>query len=315
MLDICPDVRMVWRPDARRPTISQFRAAMGWAAYFHHWRLAAYHRLPIYIYERTGSTLAISLATIAGTVPHVVFGSFAGALVDHWNYKRAMILADILRACMLPLLLFAGSDGMVWLIYVVAAMLATCSVVFGPARTALIPRLVEKERLLAANALDSFSDTIAGLLGPALGGLLLGLIYLTGVVILDAASFLISGLLIAYVAIPARSVDRATEPKSNQAHSMMPGANADFWQTWLLDLGQIRHNSTIFMLFVVYGAAMLGQGIINVLWVVFVKKILAGDAVVYGGIQTAVALGTLIGGALIGTFGRKISLRYLDVSA
>jgi Major Facilitator Superfamily len=263
--------------------------------------------LPIYVYQRTGSAFAAGIATIAGTLPDLLFGSVAGVLVDRWNHKHVLIAADLLRAFALPLLLLVDGANTIWVVYVFAALMSTLSVPFGPARAAFIPRLVAHEDLLAANALDSLGETVAGLVGPALGGIVFGLMHLPGVVLLDAGSFLVSCILIGCVRSPAAYAS----PSGERHRPTVAFALARFWQEWRCGLKQLARDRLLGVVAAARGVAMLGQGLISVLWVVYVTDILAGGAVVYGGVQVAVALGTLIGGLLIGTFGKLAAPRYL----
>jgi len=82
---------------------------------------------------------------------------------------------------------------------------AGISLFFGPAKGALIPRLVGHRHLVTANSLNSLSDNLGRLAGPALGGWLLGMVGLADVVIVDSVSYMVSGALIALVVMPLSS--------------------------------------------------------------------------------------------------------------
>ncbi len=105
--------------------------------------------LPFYVYTRTGSTLATGAMFIAGTIPSIILSSVAGVFVDRWDRRRTMILADLSRAALLPLLLAIQTRDGLWAIYVVAAAESAISQFFGPANGALLPRLVRDRQLLA----------------------------------------------------------------------------------------------------------------------------------------------------------------------
>ncbi len=79
---------------------------------------------------------------------------------------------------------------------------------FTPAKNAVLPLLVGESDLVAANALNSLSENLTRLTAPALGGALFGLLGLASVVWIDSASFLVSGVLIALIAFPARARSR-----------------------------------------------------------------------------------------------------------
>ncbi len=89
--------------------------------------------LPFYVYTRTGSALATGAMFIAEMVPAVLLGSVAGVFVDRWDRQRTMIVADVSRAALLPLLLTIQTRDGLWAIYVVAAAESAISQLFAPA--------------------------------------------------------------------------------------------------------------------------------------------------------------------------------------
>jgi len=158
--------------------------------------------LPFYVYQRSGSTLATGAMFIAQMTPPLLFGSVAGVFVDRWDRRRTMIVADLARAVLLLALLTVHGRADLPRIYVVAFLLAALGQLFGPAKGALIPQLVEGVHLVRANALNALGDNLPRLVGPAVGGLLFGVFGLPAAVLADSASFLVSGLLIATIRVP-----------------------------------------------------------------------------------------------------------------
>jgi MFS family permease len=126
--------------------------------------------LPFFVYERTGSALATGAMFMAETLPRLIFGSVAGVFVDRWDRKRTMILSDLSRAVILLPLLLVAAGGPVALVYVVAFVEASVSMLFLPAKNALVPNLVAEEGLTAANSLNSLSEQVPALVGALLGG-------------------------------------------------------------------------------------------------------------------------------------------------
>lgn len=173
---------------------------------------------------------------------------------------------------------------------------------FSPAKSALMPRLVEAEQLLAANTLNSLSGDLAMLVGPALGGILIGMIGFSGVVLVDAVSFLISAILIFLITLPANVAERVGQ----NARAYM-AIWVEMWQEWLAGLQLVKRERSISTLFTVMGIAMFGQGIILVLWAIFVKQVLKGGALEYGWVQVAVAAGGLLGAAFLGRVSKKLT--------
>src|SRR5919199_418218 len=98
--------------------------------------------LPFYVYTLTGSALATGGTFIAESLPSILFGSVAGVFVDRWDRRRTLIVADVVRAILLVGLLAVRSPETVWIVFAISFSQSTIGQFFGPARDALIPRLV-----------------------------------------------------------------------------------------------------------------------------------------------------------------------------
>lgn len=260
--------------------------------------------LPFYVFDLTGSTLATGGMFIALTVPRLALGSVAGVFVDRWDRRRTMLAADFARAGLLLLLLLVRSTDWLWLVYLVALAESAISQFFNPAKSAIIPRLVDDERLLAANSLNSLSESLTRLVGPALGGLLFGALGLSSVVYADSASYLVSGVLIALMAV-AGAAPAAGEDET-PAHAAATSWRA-VWREWRDGLGLVRRDRAIATLFLVMGFFMFGEGIFSVLMVAWVRDILHAGATELGWLMTTQAVGGLAGGLLAARLGKAVS--------
>lgn len=265
--------------------------------------------LPFYIYQITGSALATGIMFLVQALPSLFLGSLAGVFVDRWNRRWTMIVADLARAGILLLLLFVHSRDLLWVIYAVALIEQIISQFFIPAKGAIIPNLVEEQHLMPANSLNSTADAITRLVGPPLGGALLALFGLSSVVLVDSASYLISGIMILLILMPSRSIERETEQQRgiSQPQQIATTALANVWREWLAGLRLVIQERLLTALFVALGFIMLSQGIINVLIVVFVKAALHGNASTFGLLITFQGVGMLLGSVLVGQWGRRLS--------
>jgi MFS family permease len=261
--------------------------------------------LPIYVYILTRSTLATSTMFIAEIVPRLALGSVAGVFVDRWNRKRIMVITNLLLALGLLPLLLLHSITWLWVVYVVAFLESAISQFFIPAESALLPRLVDEEHLVSANSLGSLSSNAARLIGPPLGGIVAGLLGLNGVALLDAASFLVAAMLIAFIALDARAV------KTSTASDTLANPWIKVWREWLAGLRLVKQERNIYGVFILLAITSLGEGVFGVLFVVFVNKILHGGALQIGWLMGAQAVGGLIGGIFIGYVTRKVSPAHL----
>src|SRR5262245_29658737 len=158
--------------------------------------------LPVFVYDLTGSALATGAMFIAQTLPRLLFGPLAGVFVDRWNRKRTLVVVNLVQAAVLPLLLLVRSPDQLWLLYLVAFVQTSVSLFVRPAGSPLVPQLVGEGRLLSANGLLAFNWELTRLVAPPIGGLLMGLLGLTSVVLADSVSFLLAGLLLVLVTVP-----------------------------------------------------------------------------------------------------------------
>jgi MFS family permease len=258
--------------------------------------------LPFFVYERTGSALATGAIFIAETLPRLLFGSVAGVFVDRWDRKRTMVVSDLSRALILLPLLAAAAGGPLVLVYVVAFVEASVSMFFSPAKSATIPNLVAERDLTAANSLNSLSEEVPSLVGALLGGALLAIVGLSGLVLLDVATYLASAILISLISAPTAAP--AEEPDVTPEVAVSAWANA--LKEWLKGLRLIRRDRSVAVLFTVVSIATAGEGVVTVLVVIFFKDILGGGVQEFSYFIAAYGVGGILGGLLLGWSSRLI---------
>ena len=265
--------------------------------------------LPVYVFNTTGSTLATGLIFMAGTLPRILLGSVAGIFVDRWDRRRTLIVTNLLScAAVLPLAL-VPSTGWLWLVYGVAFVQAIINRFFIPAENAFLPSVVKKEQLAAANALNALNNNLARLVGPALGGVVMGGVGLSGVVVLDAASFLVAAGCMALV-----QTKTAPAQADLEQTDMLAGLRG-MWRAWLEGLEGLERvisDRMIRLLFLIVAAASVGEGVMAVLFIPFVTEVLRGEATAVGWLMSAQAIGGIGGGVLTsGLAGRTAPHRLL----
>ncbi|NOZ06470.1 MAG: MFS transporter, partial [Chloroflexi bacterium] len=128
------------------------------------------------VWALTGSGMAASLVILANTVPAVLIGPLAGVVLDRFDRRKAMIVADLIRAVLALGFLLVHRPDQVWLTYLFGAALVSVSAFFQPAMSAAIPRLTTDKEILAANGLSSSTWGMMLAIGAALGGVVTGLL-------------------------------------------------------------------------------------------------------------------------------------------
>jgi MFS family permease len=154
---------------------------------------AALVALPFQIYEVTRSAFLTGLLGAVELVPLIGFALFGGALADRVDRRRLLLLDQVaLVACAaaLAFLVWAPGDPPLAGLYAFGGLLAGFGAVQNVARSAIVPNLVEPEQLRSALALNFGLFQLTMVVGPALGGVLIGLLGTGAVFAIDAASCL-----------------------------------------------------------------------------------------------------------------------------
>lgn len=163
---------------------------------------------------QTGSVGMTGLVLIATTLPGVLLGPIAGTLADRHDRRWIMVGADLARGGLTAVLAyFALMNSLPFgLLVAFSAVLAALTALFTPANMAMAPSVVAPSQLLRANALLQITQQTAGLLGPVLGGLVVAMAGVGGAFSINAASFLVSAVLL--LGLPARgqAAPAASEP-------------------------------------------------------------------------------------------------------
>src|SRR3989442_1628953 len=155
-------------------------------------------------YQLWNAPAALSVVGIGMTVPTVVFLLPAGVISDRFDRRTVMLAADLFRLVAIALLsvLAITHTLRLWELVALVAVYGIGTAFFTPAFEAMVPTLLPREDLAAANSLDQFVRPIAGrLAGPAIGGALVAGLGAGAAFAVDAVSF--GGSLLALLALPA----------------------------------------------------------------------------------------------------------------
>ncbi len=147
--------------------------------------------LPYQLFLATGSPLSIGALALVQLVPLLAFSLYGGAVADAVDRRKLLLVTQsVLALSSVALVVLAITPHVpVVLIYVVAFVAGTVSSVDQPARTSAIPRLVPRRRLTMAIALNQAGSQTAGVVGPAIGGLLIASVGPGGAYLVDAVTY------------------------------------------------------------------------------------------------------------------------------
>jgi MFS transporter, DHA3 family, macrolide efflux protein len=165
----------------------------------------------IAIFRQTGHATPLALVAFFSAAPRMLLGGLAGAVADRFDRRRIMLAANVGYVVSSGLLLasFASGAFQLWHLYALVLGSALCAAIEAPAFQASVIMLVPDSHRDRANAIGMIGGPAAGILAPAIAGLLYAIIGVVGAISLDIASFMVA--LVALVAVripmPAKTVD------------------------------------------------------------------------------------------------------------
>ena len=151
--------------------------------------------------QLTGSGLALGGVLMVAGIPRAVFVLLGGALSDRFSPRSLMLYSNAFRAVVVGILaaLVLTGSAELWHLFVIAAIFGVVDALFYPAVNSIIPMLVDEASLPPANALMQGSQQLAGLIGPALAGLVIASVQLGVAFVVDAVSFAIAATALLFV--------------------------------------------------------------------------------------------------------------------
>ncbi len=131
-----------------------------------------FYTLAIYnlLLQLTGRAGSVALALVLQVLPQTLIGPTSGVVNDRLRRKHVMIAADIGRTLIVLCMLLIRSKEMVWLVYPLLMAETLLAAFFEPARSAVIPNIVEREDIVVANTLSSTTWSVNLMVGATLGG-------------------------------------------------------------------------------------------------------------------------------------------------
>jgi len=195
--------------------------------------------LPFQIKELTGSYWMVGLIGVVEIIPLIIFGLYGGVLADHVDRKKMIWVTEFgtLIATFILFLNALRDKPSVILIFVIAAIFAALSGLKRPSQDAILPRLVNHADLPSASALMSLRWQFGGIVGPAVGGLLVASYGASTGYLVDCVTFVISLALLARI----KSVPPLTTRTAPSLQSLMEGlryafGRKDLLGTYVVDL-------------------------------------------------------------------------------
>lgn len=131
----------------------------------------------LHVFALTGSTFAVSMIAVAGLVPMILAGLYGGMLADAFDRRLVALIAatvTFVSTALLAALTWSGGET-IWWLYILSMINSAANSVGMATRTAIVPRLIPRDKLAAASALNGVAFGLTVMAGPALAGLLVAL--------------------------------------------------------------------------------------------------------------------------------------------
>jgi len=200
--------------------------------------MITYVALPFQIAHLTGSYLAVGAIGLAELLPLIIFGLYGGALADTVDRRIMAIATEATMGVLVTVLLINAllPHPHVWVIYVVAMVLAAADGLQRPSIEAMVPRVVAHDQMAAASALTSIRWTLGTVLGPAIGGILISALGVWSAYAIDVVTFVISVVIL--LRLP--SIRAAAEASASLRHVIQglkyAASRRDLLGTYAVDL-------------------------------------------------------------------------------
>ena len=163
--------------------------------------------LSLYVLSITGSATLFASMLAVSILPRIILSPFAGVFGDWFDKKKAIVFLDLANAVILlgftGILFYQGSAS-IFIIYVLVVLLEIAEVFFYSAMSVVLPSVVEKEEYLEANSLRVILVSFGQLMGPILGAILFSSFGLLIAVLINAISFLLSGISEMFIKLPKK---------------------------------------------------------------------------------------------------------------
>lgn len=254
-----------------------------------------------YLTVQTGSATVLATASLVGMLPSVVLGPFVGALVDRWDRRRIMFLSDsaITLATLALIVLFALGGVQVWHIYAVIFVRSLAGSFHSNAISASTSLMVPVEHLTRIQGINQMLTGGLNIISAPLGALLLTVLPMQGILAIDVITALAAILPLVFIRVPqperrAPRIERGAGQAAGQSTVWQDfQAGLRYVLGWpgllIASLGTVAINFTIIPAFS--------------LLPLMVKAYFGGSAIQLSWVESAMGIGMLLGGALLGVWG------------
>jgi DHA3 family macrolide efflux protein-like MFS transporter len=290
--------------------------------------------LEFLVYELTRSPFLMGILSIVWLSPFVIITPFAGVYTDRLDQRKIMFYSNV-ASCIASIgfvIIYALRNQLMiinviqnitangnivvnviynpihilWPLYILLFFNSAAAAFFFPARSAYTRLIVQKKNLLVANSVGSTVFQIATIVGFLLAGILAELNYLASFIV-DASTFFVSGVLIAFLFRIGKKPPEVVREKSRT----VGGEIKSIFKDMRIGFRTIREHPKVFYILIIFTALMFSFGAINVLFIVILQGEMGLGQMWYGFIQGLMGASGIITAIILMSLGkirRKILL-------
>lgn len=246
----------------------------------------------VLVYRVTGSAMSVGLMLLAAAMPNLFVGLIAGVAVDRFERKRIMICANLICALVVAIIPVLLPLGITWL-YALVALSSAVEQFFAPAQASVLPETAPEEQLASANAMMTISLYGAVTIGNAAAALIAARSTLTAAFEIDALSFVLSAVCIAWLEVAPLA------PKE-------PANTASALDNLRAGLAFVRGTPVLRSLALVFGLIFADYGLTNSLILPFVKRVLGGTDFQFSLVEAMFAIGFVAGSLIMANLADRL---------
>jgi DHA3 family macrolide efflux protein-like MFS transporter len=247
--------------------------------------------------QKTGSATILATASLVALLPQIILGPFVGALVDRWDRRLIMIVADtsIALATGILIFLFLADMVQVWHVYIILMARSLGGAFHSPAMTSSTSLMVPNKHLARVAGMNQTLQGIISIFAPPLGALLLGLMSTGHVLFVDIGTAALAVIPLLFIPIPQPprqiAITKGNEKKASYWHDLKEGYS--YVIKWPGLLGIILLAMAIN--FLLSPASSLTP--------LFVRKIFNGGVQELGWVESVFGIGVILGGMILSVWG------------
>jgi MFS family permease len=247
----------------------------------------------IYLFQQTGNATPLAMIAFFSTLPMILASSISGVLADRWDRRIVMVLSDTGQAICTLLLFFSFASGRfeLWHLYVIITIQSMFGVFQGPAFQASITMLIPDNQRDRANAIQQLTGPLAGIIAPAITGVIYALGGVSLAILVDMLTFVVAMMVIFTVHIP--------RPTQTEAGKQFSGTfRKEIWS----GLAYLRQNRPL--LYTILYVSLInfffsGMGVLITPYILG----RTGSEITLGTLQSVQNIGAIGGGIALGIWG------------